>query len=79
MGPVGNMLLGRPIEFDDSMPRGVVTFSHESSQDRWIRRAREQGVTVNVMEPEAFRFPLPPPAPAPTLGRLLRHWFRWPR
>jgi len=72
------MLLGRPLRLDDSIPYGEFRFVTENAQDRAIRRATRDGITVNVMKLEA----LPPtvlPAPAPTLGALIKHWLRWPR
>jgi hypothetical protein len=66
---------GIPIEIDDNMPLGAVSLSTESDLDRWIKRQREAGRTVNITK---LTFPesILPPAPDPTLRALLRHWTR---
>lgn len=68
----GSLLFGRPIREDNSLPLGEIVAVVETAQDRAIRRARERGVTINVMPP--VQFPQIVSPPPPTLKSLLKHW-----
>lgn len=69
-------LFGLRVRRNDLLPFGIVQLVTENAQDRAIRRARRDGVIVNVIKPVDFLPPVIPPAPAPTLRALLKHWLR---
>lgn len=66
---------GIPIEIDDNLPLGIVNLSVETGFDRWVKRQRESGNTINAIHP-IYQPPEVVPIPEPTLRALLRHWTR---
>jgi hypothetical protein len=70
----GCTLFGMTVRQDDELPFGEFRWVTENAHDRAIRRARRDGMIVNihVTEPLWARME---PIPAPTLRALLRHWF----
>lgn len=73
--PIGNMLFGRPIEVDDSMPYGEFRLGVENDQDRAIRRMEAAGRPVIIHKMASIDWSSMR-APKPTLKALLRHWWR---
>jgi hypothetical protein len=69
-----NQMFGLPVRADDALPYRVVELRTENAQERAIRRAAKDGITVNVMEPGPLWFP--PAPPAPTVRALVKHWWK---
>ncbi len=67
---------GVPFEIDENMPIGIVNMSVETGVDRWVKRQREAGRTVNIVKPADFSPTVLPVSDPPTLRALLRHWTR---
>ncbi len=72
---IPNTAFGISIEIDENMPLGIVDLFVESDLDRWVKRQREAGNTINIATP-IYSPPEVVPAPVLTLRALLRHWTR---
>lgn len=66
-------LFGITLREDDDLPFGVIHAITETETDRAIRRARRDGIRVNVLRPIRSELTFTP-APPPTLRALLRKW-----
>jgi hypothetical protein len=69
-----NQMFGLPVRTDDALPYRVVELRTENAQERAIRRAARDGITVNVLKPGPSWFP--PAPPVPTLRALVKHWWK---